>query len=96
MVTTGFNSIADAVRKKPKMHMAIANGIDRHTIEAVSKAVELEYITATLVGDAQTIKSECKRLGFNGDKFSVVDISDPAEAVNVAVAMVHDGGKRPC
>jgi phosphotransacetylase len=76
MVTSGFNTIADALRKKPKMHLTVANGTDKYTIEAVAKAVEFEYVTATLVGNSKTIKSECKRLGFNGDKISIIDIPD--------------------
>lgn len=73
------------------MHLTVANGTDKYTIEAVAKAVEFEYVTATLVGNSKTIKSECKRLGFNGDKISIIDIPDQAEATAIAVELVHNG-----
>lgn len=91
MVTTGFNSIADSLRKKPQHRLSVANGIDKQTIEAVAKAVELEYVSATLVGDARQIRSECKRLGFNGDKFTILDIADSKEATEAAIGLVHSG-----
>jgi len=88
---SGFNSIVDALRKKSRKHLVVANGIDKHTIEAVAKAVEMELVTATLVGQEKLVKAECKRLGFKGEKFTIVDVDNPEEAASIAISMVHEG-----
>jgi phosphotransacetylase len=91
MNTNGFSLLFEPLRKKEKQHVVVANGIDEHTIEAVAKAVELEYVSATLIGNTKGIKEVCKKRGFNGEKFGTIDVLDASEATNMAVSMVHNG-----
>lgn len=88
---SGFNNMVDALRKKSRKHLVVANGTDKHTVEAVAKAVEMELVSATLVGQEKLIKAECKRMGFKEEKLNIIDVADPAEATALAVSMVHSG-----
>ena len=76
-------------QKKKRLVAAYAN--DAHTISAVSKAVDMEIIDATLVGDKETIASVCQRENIDINKFHIVNQPDEMQAAQWAVRIINEG-----
>lgn len=91
MITTFSDVFAELKAKGICKKMVAAWAVDEHTILAASKAVDLGFITATLIGDAKLIGEVCEKNGIDAAKFEIVDNPDELKAVAQAVQMVHDG-----
>lgn len=70
--------------------MIAAWAVDEHSIEAAGKAVDMGFISATLVGDENLITEVCTRKGIDKEKFTIVHEPVEIKAVAKAVQMVHD------
>ena len=89
---TSFNDLFATLRAKGiRKRMVAAWGVDSHTIEAASKAIDLGFVEVTLVGDQDLIGKVCSDFGIDGSKFRIIDIKEELKAVAEAVKMVHDG-----
>lgn len=75
------------IRKK----MAVANGVDSHSLEAVMKAVEVGIIEAYLIGDVAVIEDFLMSQSNISSFIHVVDKPDVNEATLEAVRMVKSG-----
>lgn len=64
---------------------------DSHTIEAVSKAVDLKIVKGTLVGDKHIIKKVCTEKNINDNKFDIIDAQSDVEAAKKAVNIITEG-----
>lgn len=91
MITSFSDVFAELKEKGICKRMIAAWAVDEHTIEAASKAVDLGFIKATLVGDAKMINEVCEKHGIDASKFDIVDNPDELKAVAQAVQLVHDG-----
>ena len=91
MITSFSDVFAKLKEKGISKRMVAAWAVDEHTIEAASKAVDLGFIKATLVGDAKMINEVCEKHGIDASKFDIVDNPDELKAVAQAVQLVHDG-----
>ncbi len=91
MITSFSDVFAELKEKGICKRMVAAWAVDEHTIEAASKAVDLGFIKATLVGDAKMINEVCEKHGIDASKFDIVDNPDELKAVAQAVQLVHDG-----
>lgn len=88
---TSFNDVFATLKAKNVCKkLVVAWGVDEHSIEAAYKAVEEGIVSATLVGDAERIKTVCTGLGLDSSKFEIVHNPDELKAVAQAVQMVHD------
>ncbi len=76
---------------RPKKRIAVAYAQDAHTIEAVSTAIDMGVVDATLVGDPEEMRRVCTSLGINPDKFTFFEGGSDVECVNLAVRLVSDG-----
>lgn len=87
-----FNDVYNALGTKGICkRLVVAWGVDSHSVEAAYKAVEMGFVSATLVGDASAVSGVCASLGLDEGKFTVVDEPNELKAVSKAVQMVHDG-----
>ncbi len=91
MITTFSDVFAELKSKGICKKMVAAWAVDEHTILAASKAVDLGFVRATLVGDAKLIAQVCGKNGIDSAKFEIIDNPDELKAVAQAVGMVHDG-----
>lgn len=91
MITSFSDVFAELKAKGVCKRMVAAWAVDEHTIEAASKAVDLGFVKATLVGDAKLINEVCEKNGIEVSKFEIVDNPDELKAVAQAVQLVHDG-----
>ena len=91
MLTSFSDVFAELKAKGVCKRMVAAWAVDEHTIEAASKAVDLGFVSATLVGDAKLINDVCAKNGIDAAKFEIIDNPDELKAVAQAVQLVHDG-----
>ena len=91
MITKFSDVFAELKEKGICKRMVAAWAVDEHTIEAASNAVDLGFITATLVGDKNLIEAVCKEKNINVDKFNIIHEPVELKAVSKAVQLVHDG-----
>lgn len=91
MPITKLNQIVEAVKSRPRKRLIAAFANDAHTIEAVSKAIELGIVEATLVGDTNLIEQVCKAEGFDAGKFTIIHETDENKAAMKSVALINQG-----
>ena len=91
MITKFSDVFAELKEKGICKRMVAAWAVDEHTIEAASKAVDMGFVKATLVGDEALIREVCAKDGIDADKFEIVNEPNELKAVSDAVKLVHDG-----
>ena len=91
MITKFSDVFAELKAKNICKKMVAAWAVDEHTIEAASKAIDLGFITATLVGDKGMIQDVCSKLDIDVEKFDIVHEPVEVKAIARAVQIVHDG-----
>lgn len=91
MIIKGLDDVVSVLQSRPKKRLAVAYANDSHSIEAVSNAIDLGIIEATLVGDEATIKKICEEEKINFGKFKIVQENDEVKAANRAVKLINDG-----
>ena len=88
---TKLDDMFEALRSRESKRLVAAYANDSHTIGAVSKAIDLGLVDATLVGDKDTIAVVCSKEGIDPSKFEIVHEPDEMAAANKAVALINDG-----
>jgi len=91
MAITKLDQMFEVLKTKEKKRLIAAYAIDAHTIGAVSGAIDLGIVDATLVGDEETIKKVCKEEGIDVNKFTIVNEADEMKATALAVKLINDG-----
>ena len=86
-----FSDLFEQVKNYPKRNMVVANGVDLHTLEAVSEAVEKGIVNALITGKETAIRPQCRKVGLNDDQYSVFECSTDVVAVETAVSLVRSG-----
>ena len=87
-----FSEIFTALQSRGfRKRMVAAWGVDGHTIAAAAKAVELELVDVTLVGDENLIAQACKDENVDMSIFTIVHNPDEMKSVAQAVQMIRDG-----
>jgi phosphate butyryltransferase len=91
MPITKLEQLFEVLKSKPKKRLIAAFANDDHTIEAVSMAVDMGIVDATLVGDEPTIKSVCAKHKIDHSKFKIVQENDEMKAAFKAVELINKG-----
>lgn len=91
MVINKLDQMFELLRSKDKKRLVAAYANDSHTIGAVSKAVDLGIVEATLVGDEATIAKVCAEENIDVKKFKIVQEADENKAAQLAVKLINDG-----
>ncbi len=92
MAITKLDQMFDVLRsKQTKNRLVAAYANDSHTIGAVSQAVDMGLLDATLVGDEPTIKKVCEEHKIDSTKFEIVHESDDVKATMRAVELINQG-----
>jgi phosphate butyryltransferase len=91
MSITKLDQLFDVLKSKPKKRLVATYANDDHTIEAVSMAVDMGIVEATLVGDEKTIKEVCAKHKIDPAKFRIVQENDEMKAANKAVELINKG-----
>lgn len=91
MVITKLDQMFDALRAKEKKRLIAAYANDSHTLDAVSHAVDMGIVEATLVGDEATIRKVCAEENIDVNKFQIVQEADEMKAAFLAVKLINEG-----
>ena len=78
-------------QKNTKKRIVGVWAIDPHTISALSKAVDLGIVDATLVGDEKLIKKVCKQENIEINKFEIFHADADVDAANKAIDIINSG-----
>lgn len=91
MAITKLDQMFDVLKSKPKNRLVAAYANDSHTIGAVSQAVDMGLLDATLVGDEAVIKQVCAEHKIDVNKFVIVHEPDDMKATMLAVELINQG-----
>lgn len=92
MITKLEDLITAAQQQHTKKRIVVAYAQDAHTLEAVSSAVDLGVVSATLIGDRHAIIDVCRICSIDHSKFTIVECDGDTPCVNLALKMIADGG----
>ena len=91
MNVTKISQMIDYAKTKSTKHLVVAYGQDAHSIQAVSKAIDLGFVTATLVANKKIIEKVCAENNIDVNKFSIVDVPEEKAAGEKAVELIKEG-----
>lgn len=93
MQITKLEQIFEFLESRKKQNLVAAWAMDEHTIEAASRAVDMNLVEATLVGDKNTIINLCNKLSIDPVKFNIVNENNDISAVVRSVDIInnHEG-----
>lgn len=86
-----LDQLFDILRSKPRKRLIAAYANDAHTIEAVSMAVDMGIVEATLVCDEAAMKKVCAEHNIDPLKFRVVQEADEMKSARKAVELINKG-----
>ena len=91
MSITKLDQIVEAVKSRPRKRLIAAYANDAHTIEAVSKAIDLGIVEGTLVGDTAEIERVCRIQGIDAGIFTIIHQTNESKAATKAVELINKG-----
>lgn len=91
MVIDKLDLMIEVLKSKEKKRLVAAYAMDGHTIGAISAAIDLGIVDATLVGDEATIIKVCQEEKIDPKKFTIVQEADENKAAQLAVKLINEG-----
>jgi phosphate butyryltransferase len=91
MSITKLDQMFEVLKNKNKKILVAAWANDSHTICALSKAIDIGIVDATIVGDETIIKETCKKENIDVNKFKIVQANTDMQAANKAVELINAG-----
>ncbi len=86
-----LDDMLTALKQKSKKRMVVMQANDRHTVEAVNKAVELGIIEGILVGDEKKIIQICQEDKIDHNAFSIVNEPDETQVAGTSLQLINNG-----
>jgi len=86
-----LDQMFEALKNGEKKVLVAAYANDSHTIGAVSQAVDMGIVEATLVGDIDTMKKVCLEENIDVAKFKLVQEADAQKAAFKACELINKG-----
>ena len=86
-----LDDIFEVLKSRPAKRLVGAYVCDSHTLGAISQAVNLGLIKATVVGDEELIKKASKEENIDISKIDIVHEPVDVKAAAKAVAMINNG-----
>lgn len=91
MNITKLDQIYEVLKGAKKRNLVAVWANDVHTIKAVSKAIDMDIVTGTLVGDKSKIESICKLEGIDTAKFEIIHVDSDIVAASISVHRISEG-----
>ncbi len=91
MTIQKLNDLFQVLKAQKSKRLVAAFANDAHTIGAISRAVDMEIVEATLVGDKEIITRVCRQENIDIKKFNVVNVTDEMDAARWAVRLINEG-----
>ncbi len=86
-----FDEVYELLKANPKRRLAVAWGVDEHSVCAASMAIDAGFCEATLYGDRKMIEAVCAKENIDINKFIIMDVPVELKAIQAAVTAVHNG-----
>ena len=86
-----FDEVYELLKANPKRRLAVAWGVDEHSVCAASMAIDAGFCEATLYGDRKMIEAVCAKENIDINKFNIMDVPVELKAIQAAVTAVHNG-----
>ncbi|TVR72119.1 MAG: phosphate butyryltransferase [Marinilabiliales bacterium] len=81
--------ILNLARSGSRQHLVAAWAIDEHSLSAISQALSMGVVDATVVGDKRTIEKVCHENGIEANDLSIIDNPDETSSMNEAVDLIN-------
>lgn len=91
MALKKLDELIDIAKQKGVRRIAVAASADKHVLEAVHRATELNIVSPILVGDKTQTLAMAGEIGFDANTFTVIDEPNDAAASRLAVSLVREG-----
>ncbi|MCD4652288.1 MAG: bifunctional enoyl-CoA hydratase/phosphate acetyltransferase [Candidatus Cloacimonetes bacterium] len=91
MQIKSLKEIITLARERPHKRVVVAYGQDTHTLNAVSQAVDMGIVDATIVGDKAEIEKICGEINCDPSKFEIIHEPNEAASGYASVALVNAG-----
>jgi phosphate butyryltransferase len=88
---TDLSEFLDRAKTGGKTRIAVAAAADLHVLEAVHDAAGAGIAESILVGAGGEIEKLAAKIGMDLRKTEIVDVPDPTEACDRAVALIKEG-----
>lgn len=87
-----FEQLKEMLRSMPvKRRVAVTPAQDEHTLEAISHAYKDGMVEPVLIGDEKAIREILDKLGVSAEGMTIINITDPTEAIQKAADLARDG-----
>ncbi|MCB1168174.1 MAG: bifunctional enoyl-CoA hydratase/phosphate acetyltransferase, partial [Leptospiraceae bacterium] len=86
-----FDQVVDKISDYPVQRIAVANGVDPATLQAVCEARDKSIAESALFGDANIIQENAEKLALDLQGIDITDIKEPIHAAAAAVESVREG-----
>jgi phosphate butyryltransferase len=91
MSITKLDQMFYSLRSKKKKRLVGAYTVDSHSIGAISKAIDLGIVDATLIGNIDLIKATCEEENIDINKFEIIDEKVVTKAAEKACLYIREG-----
>jgi len=82
---------AITIKRKRKTTVAVVEAHDRHTLEAVVRAVDDGIMTPLLIGDNEQTASLLAEISENPDNYEIIHAPNREASLSIAVDCIHTG-----
>ncbi|MCD4817437.1 MAG: hypothetical protein K8S23_01950 [Candidatus Cloacimonetes bacterium] len=86
-----LDDLVELAKSKPKKRLITAYAHDESTIRATQKAIDLNLVETTLVGDKEFIINLCKSINIDHNIFEIVNEPDELKAGQKAIELINAG-----
>ncbi len=89
MSIAGPEQILELAMSGSKQHLVAAWAIDEHSLSAISQAVGMGVVDATVVGDKRIIENVCHENGIEAADINIIDNPDETSSMSEAVGLIN-------
>ncbi|MCB0804415.1 MAG: bifunctional enoyl-CoA hydratase/phosphate acetyltransferase [Bacteroidales bacterium] len=88
---TKLAELVEMAKSKRKRKIAVAAAGDYDVLEALKNADEHDIVEPVLVGEKAKIEKICAEIGYNIERYSIIDIEDKFQASLKASQLIREG-----
>lgn len=86
-----LDELLKAAQNQVQKKLVLVNGVDAHSLEAASKAVELGLVDVIVTGSENQIEATCKELNIPSGQFELRHAKTDDEAARIALELIAEG-----
>lgn len=87
---TKLEDLLKAAQSGKRRKMVLVNGVDEHSLEAASKAVDLGLVDVVVTGDKNQIAHICAQLAIPQERFEVIHATTEEQAARLALELIAE------